>query len=287
MKGIKGIIILLSIVISIFPSGCTQNIGKNDSTDEMQAIIGYAMEGIDVPEEVLAAAKTKVMELFNMERGSFPDYNYTNWRIESLEYSYTYSVDCMNKALISDSYKDSNEMKIDIYQMNYEIFTESPEKIVFTGGMYITEGNWVMPNYPNSWYLIFENNGDESIYIDAMMENDCSPGDELFSNDLLRKLEENTTEPKIGTYRIVDDKGISTSYVKLKENNEFEFCRNTALSYLPIGSYFAVGDKLMLSVYENEIYVFTIDIDKLIFESSTVIDSVVEKGTVYILSDED
>ncbi len=56
------------------------------------------------------------------------------------------------------------------------------------GGMYITEDNWVMPGYPDSTYLIFQQDGDRLKFLRSIMENDCTPGTELFTEDLLRIL---------------------------------------------------------------------------------------------------
>lgn len=284
----KTIITLYMVIVILFCIGCAQSSGRNESTNDLPTIVGYVMEGIDVPEEVLTAAKTKVAELFEMEREDFPDYNYTNWRIEELKYSYAYYVTGDKAIIYTDTYKATNGMKIDIYQMNYELLTESPDKIAFTGGMNITEDNWVMPNYPNSWFLAFKDDGDKLSYLFTMMENDCSPGDEIFTNDLIRKLKENvgSLEPKLGTYRIVSSEGICKSYVVLKENNEFEFTRDIVLSYLPVGTYSVDGDRLILSVNTNESYVFTVEEDKLIFESGSANDNIVKKGSVYELSEE-
>jgi hypothetical protein len=56
--------------------------------------------------------------------------------------------------------------------------------------MYITEDNWVCPTYPNCTYLIFDANdknfSKELLF--ALMENDCFPGDETFTSDLIHCL---------------------------------------------------------------------------------------------------
>lgn len=192
MKVPKRAIITITIVaILIFSIGCMQNRDENGSTNDLSSVVGYVMEGIDVPEEVLTAAKTKGGEIFEMERADFPDYNYTNWRIENLKYSYSYLVTGEDKAIIySDNYKATGGVKIEIYQMNFELLTESPKNIVFAGGMYITGDNWVMPDYPNSRFLAFRQDEDKLTYLFTMMENDCNPGDEIFTGDLLDRLKE-------------------------------------------------------------------------------------------------
>jgi hypothetical protein len=77
------------------------------------------------------------------------------------------------------------------------------------------------------------------------------------------------------------------SWVLLEKDNKFQFNRQINLSYLPVGTYSIDGNKLTLYVNENESYVFTIEKDKLIFESSNVDDDLVKKGAVFKLSDKE
>lgn len=172
------IIIILSVGCSRTPQNnnlieTTNNVTNTEEkipTDE----IGLVMDGIDVPEVVLEAAKSHVEQLYEVNRKDYPDYNYVNWRIENLTYSYTYD--------------DLNGMQIVIFQLNYEFLSESPEIIAITGGMYITEGNWVMAGYPNSTYLIFQQDNDKLTFIQSIVENDCTHGTQLFTEDLLQIL---------------------------------------------------------------------------------------------------
>lgn len=176
-KLLKTMYILIAIALAILFVGCTAtNGGESGSTNELPNVVGIVREGIDVPEEVLSAAKEETKRMFEMYRGEFPDYDYINWRVENLGYAYTYM--------------DIEGMILDIYQMNYEILAESPEKIMFAGGMYITEDNWVMPDYPNSRYLVFHKEDDKLNFLCMMFENDCIPGDDIFTEDLLRVLDE-------------------------------------------------------------------------------------------------
>lgn len=170
----NAVAIFIAMTIVLLCVGCTGNEVNIESVDHDPDIIGFIMEGIDVPEDVLSAAKTQAKQLFDINREDHPNYGYTNWRIENLVYSYTYD--------------DLNGMQIAIYQMNYEFLTDSPENIVLAGGMYITEDNWVMPGYPNSTYLLFHQDGDKLNYIRLIVENDCTPGTQLFTEDLLEIL---------------------------------------------------------------------------------------------------
>ena len=121
MKRLKNVIAIFIIVGVVFLCvGCkgidgnkvpakTSDNGKNEAISDSFDKIGFVMDGIDVPEDVLSAAKVQVKQLFDINRADYPDYSYTNWRVENLAYSYTYN--------------DLNGKKITIYQMNYEFHT--------------------------------------------------------------------------------------------------------------------------------------------------------------------
>lgn len=130
----------------------------------------------DVPDYILSQAHQQVQIYFDKSVLTFPESEYSDWRIKNLKWSY--------------SYDDLNGLNLDVYQMNFEFLTENPEKVVIAGGMYITENNWVCPTYPNSTYLIIDRecaNIDNSL-ICTLMENDCLPGDKTFTSDLLHVL---------------------------------------------------------------------------------------------------
>ena len=168
--------VIAVIMIAVFCMGCTftGTTEGNDNDSLPSEEIGLVAEGIDVPDEVLAAAKAQVEQYYLSSREELPDYGYINWRIEALSYNYTYD--------------DLAGMKLLVYQMNYEFLSESPENVMLAGGMYITEDNWVMPSYPDCTYLIFREDGDKMEYLVSIMENDCSAGSELFTEDLRRRI---------------------------------------------------------------------------------------------------
>ncbi len=171
---VMGIIVLLCVVCT-FVDGNRRPMETPDNSENQVAcdspgVMGFVTECINVPEDVLSAAKTQVERLFDIGRTDYPDHSYTSWRIADLSYAYTYD--------------DLGGMRLAIYQMNYEFLTESPDSVVLAGGMYITEDNWVMPGYPNSTYLIFRQDGDKLRYLQSIVENDCAPGTQLFTDDL-------------------------------------------------------------------------------------------------------
>lgn len=131
---------------------------------------GYVMPGVDVPEEVLAEAKQYVDTRYRQVQESTLNYDYTNWRIEHLEYSYTYN--------------NPEGRMYEIYQLNYEFLSSSPEDVILSGGMTISEEGWVVPEYPDAAYLIFSKEGNKLHFLSVMTENDCYPGDEVFTKEL-------------------------------------------------------------------------------------------------------
>lgn len=160
------------IITALISTGCSINNTENkEATNEK---IGIISEEMNVPAMVLNAAKEKVQEDFELHTKDYPDYGYTNWRIVSLDYNYTY--------------ENLDDMKLVLYQLNYEFLSESPENIVMAGGMYITEDDWVMPSYPNSNYLIFQQEEDTFSFLESVMINDASPGTQLFTDDLFHIL---------------------------------------------------------------------------------------------------
>lgn len=136
------------------------------------------MNGTGIPDAVLTAAKDRAAEYFDMYCADFPEYEYTMWRIERLDWAYAYD--------------DLDGLTLDIYRMNYEFLSEAPANIILAGGMYITEDNWVCPAYPDCTYLVFD--ADSNAFLCVMMENDCYPGDETFTADLRRTLSLSQTD---------------------------------------------------------------------------------------------
>ncbi|MBD5485229.1 MAG: M56 family metallopeptidase [Lachnospiraceae bacterium] len=142
---------------------------------EEGALEGIVANSVDVPDIVLNHTKELVSEWYAVAQADFPDYGYANWRIELLTHCHTYD--------------DFEGMTVQIYQLNYELLSEKPQNIMLTGGMSITEDGWVTPDYSNSRFLVFQQNGDDLSYLTYLFENDCYPPDEIFTDDLRNQLE--------------------------------------------------------------------------------------------------
>ena len=76
------------MIMAIISTGCAVNDTSNEETIDDK--IGIISEEIDVSDIVLEAAKEKVQKDFDLATEQFPDYEYTNWRILTLDYNYTY-----------------------------------------------------------------------------------------------------------------------------------------------------------------------------------------------------
>ena len=130
----------------------------------------------DVPDVVLEKTEELVAEWYVAEQAEHTEYYYTDWRIESLAHCYTY--------------EDFEGMVLQIYQLNHQFLSDKPENILLVpNNMIITEDGWVTIDYPNSRFLIFQQDEETLSFLTWMFENDCFPGDEVFSNDLKNQLE--------------------------------------------------------------------------------------------------
>lgn len=146
-------------------AGKTEVVIKN----ELEACQGNIAEDVNVPEIVQETAREFVVK--KMETGQYQD-----WKIGFLELVYTY--------------EDLNGKIFEVYQMDYECKAENPQKVTLAGGMTMDENGWVRPEYANSTFLIFERQDNELFYATALVENDCAPGDDIFTYDLQTALKE-------------------------------------------------------------------------------------------------
>lgn len=174
--------LMAGLVLTGTATGCTfKGLKADTSAADMssgaagqETAVGLVTEGIDVPDVVLESAKELTDRYYRMEKETGTDYDYINWRIESLKNIYIY-----------DNFDDRT---LQVYRMNYEFLSDSPEDVELVGGMTIDEEGWVVTGYPDCTYLIFEEEGTKLTYLTAMMENDCHPGDETFNGDLRERL---------------------------------------------------------------------------------------------------
>ena len=110
----------------------------------------HVADGVDVPDEVLDAARDKVYAYMEQFQGMAWNEDYTaidaspewdDWRITSLE--------------LVDEAPAYPELGIKVYGLGFELHTPIPERVMTAGGTYIDEDGWVGGMYVESPYLVF------------------------------------------------------------------------------------------------------------------------------------
>ena len=166
-------------------------VNKDTPDSSVSNPVGLIGEDISVPESVMNAAQGYVQKQFDYWSESTGCYQsiggeqqmvgepatYDNWRIEGLSMVY--------------QYENLDSQKIDLYQIDYRLHTTTPDKVqtFIAGGMDLDDEGWLLPTYPNSTYLVFSVEDEEKpVYLFPLMENDCSPGSEPFTSDLINTL---------------------------------------------------------------------------------------------------
>ena len=138
-----------------------------DNRDTVDHIVGTP----DVSPEILTFAKDMVSSYYAdaILEEWHRDAAFDDWRIEKLVHDKTYNF---------------NGGDIEVYNMNFEFHAGNPAGVMLAGGMYHNEDDWVMPSYPNCFYLYVLNQNGQRRLLDMQMINDCSPGLEMFDNDV-------------------------------------------------------------------------------------------------------
>lgn len=95
--------------------------------------------------------------------------------------------------------------------------------------------------------------------------------------------DEKNTEPKLGKYVLQGAETEEWAWVLLNEDHQFEFNRNLAMSYRPVGTYSVENNTLILMANENEAYYFTIDGDELILQGSKLTEKFIDEHAVFKL----
>lgn len=143
---------------------------------------GALPQGLDVPQAVEDAAVALIrdeFEAWNTSGGPNSsmtgDARFDDWRIEALE--------------PAANYVGLEGYDIDVYWVVYGIHTPDPDQIRLVGGMELTEDGWLPFR---STYLYFDVGTGAPEYLFPLIENDCQPSSDLFTNDLIDALRAHT-----------------------------------------------------------------------------------------------
>ena len=170
-------IILAAIVCCIIAAVCFLTAPKEagESTSHEEETAAYM-------EDVRMRAEWYAKTAYQTALEGPDNYDYKSWRVKYWEKCYTY---------------DDLEGKVyEVYRFDYEFLSGSPEDVVLAGGMAVTEDGWVTPDYPDSRYLVYERDGEKRTFVTMLFENDCEPGDEVFTGDLLTAIREGAAAGK-------------------------------------------------------------------------------------------
>lgn len=199
--------------------GITSSTGVEDENE--QNVKETAPEGIiGESVEITGSALEMAKEVVAQKYADLQDDRYVNWKIDSLTEEHYYDFGGADAGV-----------RVTVYQLNYALLAEDPDKVTLTGGMTMDEEGWVVPEYPGSTYLCLVADGGALSYV-VLTENDCFPGDEVFTDDLKQLLNlENTDESYLEiveanekkiTEQIADIIGEAESVRYTLENYELE-----------------------------------------------------------------
>ena len=204
----------------------------------------------DIPDIVLDEAQAWTIEEYEYCKRFSPGSHYIDWRIESLEHCYTYE-DFQSSVLqqywedigpLKEECEDFHDMVLQIYRMNIEFLSEQPESVFLAGGMTMTEDGWVVPDYPNSRYLVFQQDGEELTLLTRMFENDCEAGDDTFTKDLEHNLMLN--ELPVPTMTFSQEGETNTVPAELMDGDGYTY-------YVPAGEWYPSDFENWEDVDEN------------------------------------
>ncbi|MBQ8851125.1 MAG: hypothetical protein IJZ66_01595, partial [Oscillibacter sp.] len=133
--------------------------------------VDHVMGTPDVPADVLEMVKREVEQLYTSGEFNSPGYDagYDDWRIEYLALDETYSF---------------TGGDVEVYNLNFEFHASKPENVMLAGGMYHSEEDWVMPSYPNCFYIYVVNENGARRHLKTAMVNDGSPGVDWFDSEV-------------------------------------------------------------------------------------------------------
>ncbi len=155
-----------------------------------QPTVDHVISGTDqdVPTEVVEQVKDYARQVYEAsqtptvpepegEQYAWGDpVTWDDWRIESFSGPH--------RTLVGD-------VTVETWTFNYELHTQTPEKVVQAGGRYVTEDGWVSPGYPGCDYLFFQRKADGSLtYLWHDMINDMSLESWAYGQYLEKKLAE-------------------------------------------------------------------------------------------------
>ena len=135
---------------------------------DLRAYHDHVIEGLDVPDGILADARKDVRERLAQAQANEPDAGYDDWRISGLQFSYYY--------------EDFHGLNLYAYTLDYQLHAAKPEKVVLAGARYLMEGGWMNDASQALIFQALPEGGVKLLY--SIRISDCEPGSEMFASDL-------------------------------------------------------------------------------------------------------
>lgn len=145
-------------------------------------------EGVEVPGSVLEPAVDYVLGEYDRWSHSTGVYGIVDGQEQMLGEPAAYDA-CRIQSLDMVYHYDGLEgYALDVYRLDYQLHTTTPEKVVLAGAMELDDAGWLIPTYPGCTYLVFDVGGTEPAFLFSTMINDSAPGGELFTETLRSSL---------------------------------------------------------------------------------------------------
>ncbi len=138
---------------------------------EAEGIIG---EGVEEAGTALEMAKDVVSRQFTQMK----DFGYINWRIDALTEEYAYGP--------NEEQSLGDMMRVSVYRLEYSFLAEDPKAVALAENMSMDEEGWAKQEYPASYLCVIADGG--ALSYKVLLDNDCVPGDEVFTADLKQLL---------------------------------------------------------------------------------------------------
>lgn len=214
----KLIVIFLAIGLGTL-TGCTAGDGQPTDTPIEMSAAELETDTVDagIPDIVQEEAQTWTKEEYEYCKRVSPGSEYSDWKIESIAHCYTY--------------EDFDGMTLQVYRMNIMFLSRAKDSVILAGGMSMTEDGWVVPDYPNSRYLVFRQDGEVLTFLTRMFENDCEAGDDTFTHDLEHLLMLAELPQEVPTLTYSQEGELQTVPAVMMEENGYTF-------YLPDGGWY-------------------------------------------------
>lgn len=173
---------------------------------DQSAFADHVADGISVPDEVLTAAKDAVLKHYQWWQsnsgaqsyvsGEWKDTNepadWDDWHITSLSLAATRPI---------------GTSTLEVYNLDYELHTTTPGKVILAGGMYCDEDGWVGGMYDEAPYLTFLVSDGKRTLISNSIPGDVGTDSPLFYAAMNDTLMDNglLTLPELSAYELLCD----------------------------------------------------------------------------------